>query len=173
MNIFKRIYYLYLRHFHTEKWARKLGAKVGTFTTISSSAVLSSEPYLISIGDHVQVTRGVTFYNHGGGNVARRQIPNFDCFGKIIVEDWAYIGSHSLILPGVTIGEGALVAAGSVVSKSVAPGTVVGGNPAKYICTVQDYIDKNIAYNISTKGLSYEEKKRILLSLPDDKFLKK
>ena len=173
MRLVNRLFLRYLRHFHTEKWARKLGVKVGFNTTISSSVVLSSEPYLISIGNHVQVTSGVTFFNHGGGNVARRQYPAFDCFGKIVVEDWAYIGSHSLILPGVTIGEGALVAAGSVVTKSVAPKTVVGGNPAKYICTVDEYIEKNSLYNVSTKGLSYEEKKAKLLQLPEGAFIKK
>lgn len=76
-------------------------------------------------------------------------------------------------MPGVTIGEGALVAAGSVVTKSVAPYTVVGGNPAKYICSVDEYIERNLKYNLDSKGLSSSEKKKLLLSLPDDKFIKK
>ncbi|MDE7079178.1 MAG: sugar O-acetyltransferase [Clostridia bacterium] len=45
----------------------------------------------------------------------------------------AWIGSGAIILPGVTIGENAIVAAGAVVTKDVAPNTVVGGNPAKLI----------------------------------------
>ena len=45
----------------------------------------------------------------------------------------AWVASWSVILPGVTIGEGAVVAAGAVVTKDVAPWTVVGGNPAKFI----------------------------------------
>ena len=47
--------------------------------------------------------------------------------------DHAWIGFNSIILKGVTIGNGAVVAAGSVVTKDVAPYTVVGGNPAKVI----------------------------------------
>jgi acetyltransferase-like isoleucine patch superfamily enzyme len=47
------------------------------------------------------------------------------------IGDRAWICSRSIILPGVTIGEGAVVAAGSVVSKDVAPWTLVGGNPAR------------------------------------------
>ncbi len=74
---------------------------------------------------------------------------------------------------GVTIGEGALVAAGSVVTKSVAPHTVVGGNPARYICTTEEFYERNKKYNTRTKGLSLQEKKKILLSLSDDKFIKK
>ena len=103
----------------------------------------------------------------------RRQIPDFDCFGKIVIEDWAYIGSQSLIMPGVTIGEGALVAAGSVVTKSVPPRTVVGGNPAKVLCTVDDYIQRNIKYNTKTKGLNSEEKKNILVKMSDCQFIVK
>ncbi len=48
--------------------------------------------------------------------------------------------SNATILPGVTVGENAVVAAGSVVTKDVAPGTIVGGNPAKFIANVEDKI---------------------------------
>ena len=44
-----------------------------------------------------------------------------------------WIGARAIILPGVTIGEGAVVAAGAVVTKDVGPWAVVGGNPAKVI----------------------------------------
>lgn len=47
--------------------------------------------------------------------------------------DQAWIGARAIVLPGVTIGEGAVVAAGAVVAKNVEPWTVVGGNPAKFI----------------------------------------
>ena len=48
----------------------------------------------------------------------------------------AWVGAGATILPGVTVGENAVVAAGAVVTKDVAPGTIVGGNPAKFIKTV-------------------------------------
>ena len=113
-------------------------------------------------------------YTHmGGGNSVRKEHPDFDVFGKVVIEDWAYIGSYSQIMPGVTIGEGALVAAGSVVTKSVAPHTVVGGNPAHYICSTEEYYEKNKKYNVGSKGLSGNNKKEYLLSLPNDKFLNK
>lgn len=53
--------------------------------------------------------------------------------GKIEIRDYAWICSRSIILPGITIGEGAVVASGAVVTKDVAPWTVVGGVPAKPI----------------------------------------
>lgn len=155
-----------------EKYARHIGVNIGKNCLISTRN-WSSEPYLITIGNHVQVTHGVSIHTHGGGNAIRKTHPNFDVFGKVVIEDWAYIGAHSQIMPGVTIGEGALVAAGSVVTKSVPPHTAVGGNPARYICTVEEYYERNKQYNVNTKGLSWKEKKNKLLSLPDDMFIKK
>lgn len=57
----------------------------------------------------------------------------------VVIEDRAWIGFGSTIMKGVTIGEGAVVAAKSVVTKDVAPFTVVGGNPAKFI----SYVPRN------------------------------
>jgi maltose O-acetyltransferase len=51
----------------------------------------------------------------------------------VTIEDYAFIGAGAIILPGVTIGRGSVVAAGAVVPKSVPPYTIVGGNPAKPI----------------------------------------
>ena len=76
-------------------------------------------------------------------------------------------------MPGVTIGEGAMVAAGSIVTKSVPDGMVVGGNPAKIICSVDDYLARNLKYNLRTKGKCASDKKHYLLSLGDDAFMKK
>lgn len=171
--MFDKLMFLYWRYLTSPvKYARHIGVKVGEDTTISIHE-WSSEPYLVTIGSHVQITRGVSIYTHGGGNVVRRKYPKFDSFGKVIIEDWAYIGAHSLIMAGVTIGEGALVAAGSVVTKSVPPRTVVAGNPAKIICTVDEYIDKNLCFNTNSKGMSSVEKRKYLLSLDDSHFIKK
>ncbi|MUK63053.1 antibiotic acetyltransferase [Aliivibrio fischeri] len=53
--------------------------------------------------------------------------------GDTIIHDGSWLGMRSMIMPGVTIGEGAIVAANSVVTKNVEPYSVVGGNPAKHI----------------------------------------
>jgi acetyltransferase-like isoleucine patch superfamily enzyme len=53
--------------------------------------------------------------------------------GPVVIEDYAWVSCRVVILPGVTIGRGAVVAAGSVVTKDVAPYTIVGGVPAKKI----------------------------------------
>ena len=51
----------------------------------------------------------------------------------VVVESNVWIASDAVILPGVTIGEGAVIGAGSVVTKDVAPATVVAGNPARFL----------------------------------------
>lgn len=155
-----------------DRYARWAGVTVGDNCLIATKN-FSTEPYLITIGDNVQVTPDVYFHTHGGCHVARSRYPKFDVFGKIRICDNAYIGSGSHIMPGVTVGRGSLIASGSVVCKSVPDNEVWGGVPAKFICTVEDYIQRNLPFNLDTKGLSAEEKRSILLSLPDDKFIKK
>ena len=172
MRILNIIRAIHSRMLSPIKYASLIGVKIGNNCFINTRN-WGSEPYLIKIGNNVQITEGVVFYNHGGGLVARRKYPNFDVFGKIEVKDWAYVGSGSRIMPGVTIGEGSLIAAGSVVTKSVPDGEVWGGVPAKFICSVDDYIKRNIKYNLDSKGLSKGEKKKLLLSLPDEMFLRK
>ena len=160
------------RIYSPEKYARHIGVKIGKNCLIDTRN-WSSEPYLVTIGNNCQITHCVSIYTHGGGQAIRAIDSNFDVFGKVVIEDWAYIGAYSQIMPGVTIGEGALVAAGSVVTKSVAPHTVVGGNPARHICTTEEFYERNKKYNVGTKGLSKQEKKRLLLSLDEDKFIRK
>lgn len=98
---------------------------------------------------------------------------DFDVFGKIEVKDWAYIGAGAQIMPGVTIGQHALVAAGSIVTRSVSDYTVVGGNPARVICKIEDYLRNNLPYNLKCKKMDAHRKREYLLSLPDDRFVKK
>lgn len=173
INVLNKIVSFYWKHFASPiKYARHRGVKIGDNCLIATRN-WPSESYLITIGDNVQITNGVFLHTHGGGNSIRKDHPDFDVFGKVVIEDWAYIGAYSQIMPGVTIGKGALVAAGSVVTKSVAAHTVVGGNPARLICTIEEYYERNKRYNISTKGKSYQEKKKIIMAMPEEKFIEK
>lgn len=156
-----------------EVYARTIGVKIGTNCLIADKRHWSSEPYLITIGDNTQITEGVTIHTHGGGNIVRRICPDFDSFGKVNIGNRVYIGAYSHIMPGVTIEDNVLVAAGSVVTKSVPSGYVVGGNPAKIICSVDTFIERNLRYNTETKGKSREYKKQVLATLSEDKFIKK
>ena len=109
----------------------------------------------------------------GGGRILRSSIADYDSFGKVRIGNNCYIGAFSQIMPGVTIEDNVLVAAGSVITKSVPSGYVVGGNPARIICTTASFIERNSKYNLHSKGMSQKEKRQFLLSLPDNKFMVK
>lgn len=80
------------------------------------------------------------------------RIPNFDCFGKVTIGSNFYIGTDSLIMPGVTVGDNVLITSGSVVRHSVPSNVVIGGTPARVICSIDDYYKRNLSYNVGTKG---------------------
>jgi len=169
----QKIKNLYRKYFWSdEKYARFVGVKIGKNCKIASR-FFGSEPYLIEIGDHVQITQDVRFSNHGGGWVLREKYPDFDFFGKIKVGNNVYIGNSSIILAGVTIGNDVIIGAGSVVTKSVPSGSIVGGNPAKIITTIENFEEHYIKYNVKTKKLNGQAKKELLIKLPSDMFIKK
>lgn len=173
MVLIRKIIHLYQRHFLSfEQQARKAGVIIGKDNQFLSN-FWSSEPYLIEIGDNCQITAGVKIFTHGGAKVARVKDPNFDCFGKVKIGSNVYIGTNSLIMPGVTVGDNVLIAAGSVVTHTVPDNVVIGGNPAHIICSFDDYYQKNQKYNVGTKGLAPSEKRKVLSNLCDDKFIRK
>lgn len=164
------MFYRYLTY-SPLKYARYLGVNIGENNLIHKSH-WSSEPFLISVGSHCQLTN-CKIFTHGGGQVVRHIDPDFDVFGKVTIGDYVYIGTDSLIMPGVTIGDNVLIAAGSVVTKSIPSGVVVGGNPAQYICSIEDYYVNNKKYNIKSKRLSSDEKINLLKTMSESKFIKK
>jgi galactoside O-acetyltransferase len=132
------------------------GAKVeiGNNVYCGSSKIICINK--IVIGDNVLISWGVTFYDHNSHSVEiqdRRKdiwqaLEDFKRFNgnfvakknwdtveskPITVEGDVWIGMDAMILKGVTIGEGAIIGARSVVTKDVPPYTIVGGNPAKII----------------------------------------
>lgn len=87
----------------------------------------------IIIGNNVMVGPRVSFYTAGHPTDAEIRIQDLEFGLPINVKDNVWIGGNSTILPGVTIGENAIIAAGAVVTKDVPNNTIVGGNPARVI----------------------------------------
>jgi maltose O-acetyltransferase len=102
---------------------------VGRDTIIGEGAILDGRNR-ITIGDHVDIATGVMIYNSWHDV----EDPTFAALSEpVIIHDYVFIGPRVIVLPGVTIGKGAIVAAGSVVTKDVQPYELVGGIPAKFI----------------------------------------
>ncbi len=102
---------------------------IGRGTIIGDNAFLDGRDKLL-IGDHVDIASGVMILN------SEHNINSSD-FGATIaaveIGDFCFIGPRAIILPGVKIGKGAVVAAGAVVTKTVSDFSIVGGVPAQVI----------------------------------------
>lgn len=171
--MFKKIIRFYHNYFWSpEKLARHEGVSIGKNCNIQKVS-FGSEPFLITIGDQVQITNGTKIFTHGGAFILRKKYPDIDFFGKVVIKDNVYIGNNCLIMPGVTIGSNVLVAAGSVVTKTIPDNVVVGGNPAKILCSILEFEERMLEKNVSSKIMSSDEKRKYLLSLPESAFIKK
>lgn len=102
------------------------GVSIGRGTTINRGATLDGRGGL-SIGSNVSISEGVKLLT------ATHDVhsPSFALqLRPVCVANWVWIGVDAIVLPGVSVGEGAVVGAGSVVTRDVEPYTVVAGNPA-------------------------------------------
>ena len=105
------------------------GLSVGEHTTIGNDGFFDARD-TITIGSCVNIAAEVRIYTREHDIDA----PDFrETGGPVVIEDYVYVGTRATILPGVTLGYGAVVASGAVVTKDVPPYMLVGGVPAKII----------------------------------------
>ena len=121
---------------------RMRGVKIGKQSHVARGVMLDERnPELIEIGKGVAVTSGVMILWH------QRDLSDYKpgmyamhCpfkEGKVVVKDGAHLGIGCIIMPGVTIGEGAIIGAGAVVTHDIPPYCVAVGMPAKVIKTFE------------------------------------
>jgi acetyltransferase-like isoleucine patch superfamily enzyme len=106
---------------------------IGTGTFINTNARFGVPKERVTLGNRVQIGPNVSFETVSHGLVYVPGEGRGDVVKPISVEDEVWIGAGAIITGGVTIGRGAVVAAGAVVTKDVAPMTVVGGVPARLL----------------------------------------
>jgi len=118
--------------------------RIGDRTFIGNSLIVCAEE--VSIGNDILIAWGVTIVDHDSHSLEwsgrKDDVVNWlhgrkdwsrVAVAPVRIEDRAWIGFNAVILKGITVGEGAVVAAGSVVTKDVPPYSVVAGNPARVI----------------------------------------
>jgi len=137
----RKIYYKYI-----------LSIKIGSYTHVSMDQFITGyySSCNISIGDNCVINRKCYFDGRQGISIGNNvnisfgtsiitlqhntNDRDFSCTGSaVIIDDYVWIGAKSILLPGVKIGKGAIVAAGAVVTKDVAPYSIVAGVPARKI----------------------------------------
>lgn len=105
-----------------------------------------SDPECISFGNNVMIASDVIFITHDITNtMLSRCVENFnnpDMGGVIEIGNNVMIGARSIIMPNVRIGNNVVIAAGSIVSKDISDNMVVGGIPAKPICSFEELLNK-------------------------------
>jgi acetyltransferase-like isoleucine patch superfamily enzyme len=121
---------------------RKEGAKIGKNCYFQIRS-LGPEPYLIDIGDDVSIAAGVVLITHDGASVIfRDELPYLRYFGKIIIENNCFIGANTIITAGVRIGHHSIIGPNATVIADVKPGSIMVGNPAIRVSTVEKYKEK-------------------------------
>ncbi len=117
---------------------------IGKSSIVGDHAILDARAGL-TIGDNVNLSTNVAIWtgqhDYQSPDFAYEEAP-------VHIGDYAWLSFRSTILPGVTVGEGAVVAAGAVVTKDVTPFTIVAGIPAKVIGTR----NRNLRYNLAEGG---------------------
>ncbi len=148
----------------TYKDCIKMGMKVGTNVLQLHEVTFDySHCWLIEIGNDVVFAPQVYLLAH---DASTKKDLNYTKIAKIKIKDGAFIGARAIIMPGVTIGRNAIIAAGSVVVKSVPDGMIAGGNPAKIIGKTEDYIQKHRELLETSK--KYDEKWTIHNGITED-----
>jgi len=141
--------------------ARRLGVRFGKncrFINVD----FGSEPYLVTLGDHVSVTFTQFLTHDGSVWLYRDQAPKADLFAPITVGNNVFIGLGCVILPGVTIGDNVIIGARSVVTKDIPSGVVAAGVPARPLGPVEAYWEKVRGRTVPTKDMDERAKRAFL-----------
>jgi maltose O-acetyltransferase len=124
----------------TEKLV-KMGMTVGkNFIRQRDCIIDNSHCFLITMGDNVSLANRVNILAH---DASTRPYTGYTKVGIVEIGSNVLVGASSIILPDVRIGNNVIIGVGSVITKDIPDNAVVAGNPAKVICSIEEYISKH------------------------------
>ena len=160
-----RFYYWCRGTVNIEKLKKK-GLKIGdNFYYREGAYIDPSHCFLISIGNNSGFSSNVTVLAHDSSPFL---YTGYTKIGQVHIGDKVFIGANVTILPGVTIGDNVVIGAGSVISRDIPSNEVWAGNPARRLCSLDEYLARfektkrfDKSYRVSA-SLSEEKKKELI-----------
>lgn len=138
-NKLKCLFYRARGEITTDELIRR-GLKVGSnFERLNQVMIDDSHPWLIEIGDDVTLAPRVQIIAH---DASTKKFLGYTKIGRVIIGNRVFIGASTVILPSVTIGDDVIIGANSTVTGDLPSGVVAAGNPARVMCTTNDYLSK-------------------------------
>ena len=139
-HYFRRIRLLVDSGYYPE-YLRKQGVRIGKNPVILYPSYIDGRmPYLLEIGDDVVISLYVTILTHDATSAYAGDLIKV---GRVRIHDHVFVGANTTVMCNISIGPHAIVGAGSVVSRDVPPNSVVAGNPAKVVCTLDQFKAKH------------------------------
>jgi len=138
------------------RWAqlRALGMHIGEDVWLPSSTWIdTAHCHLISIGDHTGFGEECMILAH---DAQMDEFLDAARIGRVIIHESCHIGARCVVLPGVELGPRTIVGACSVISKSLPADSVCAGNPAKLLCSLDEYLERHRERLVELPNFSYE-----------------
>lgn len=130
-----------LRGDYTTEKLVKMGMKIGkNFYRLNGVILDPAHCWLIEIGDDVTLAPRVHILAHDASTV---HYLSYSKIGRVVIGNKVFIGTNTVVLPNVHIGDNVVVGANSTVSRDLESGYVYVGNPARKICSIKEFINKN------------------------------
>lgn len=142
MNYLKELVYRLRGEYTTEKLI-SMGMTVGKNFKRRNGVILDpGHCWLIEIGNNVTMAPRVHVLCH---DASTKQFLDYTKIGRVTIGDNVFIGAESVVLPGVTIGNNVIIGANSTVTHDIPENSVAVGSPARVICSLDEYLEKERA----------------------------